>query len=259
MRILFIRHGESTGNVAGRIAGHSDDGLSLQGWLQSTQLSRWLQDQPWQPDHVYVSPLRRALETLQALAEPWDCWPADGSHRPPAPLPPCPPVQTTIRVDRPAEPHTAQLPSNPAQAPTPAVTITADLAEFQAGIFTGLTWAEAEVRYPQLCASLMATSDWLPIPEAETPQIGRDRAQRFIQHLLHQHLQTEAIWVISHQWILQHLIASLLGCDRTWQIPIPNTSLFEFELDRDRWHQSGMAPWNSDLWKIKRFGDCPHL
>ncbi|NJN20054.1 MAG: histidine phosphatase family protein [Leptolyngbya sp. RL_3_1] len=241
MRLLFIRHGESTGNVAGRIAGHSDDGLSLPGWLQSTQLARWLQDQPWQPSHIYISPLRRARETLQALAEPWD-WglsTGDGTGLTSAPLPPC----------------TGQT----AQEATPALTISADLAEFQAGILTGLTWAEAEIRYSQLCESLMASSDWLPIPEAETPQAGRDRAQRFIQHLLHQHQQTEAIWVISHQWILQHLIASLLGCDRTWQIPIPNTGLFEFELDRDRWHQSGMAPWTSDLWQIKRFGDCPHL
>ncbi|MDA0267077.1 MAG: histidine phosphatase family protein, partial [Cyanobacteria bacterium] len=141
----------------------------------------------------------------------------------------------------------------------PTVTVTADLAEFQAGIFTGLTWAEARARYPQLCTALVSTPDWIPIPEAETPASGRDRARRFIQHILNQHHQADALWVISHHWILEHLIASLLGCDRTWQLAIPNTGLFEFELDCDRWHQSGMAPWTSDLWQIKRFGDCPHL
>jgi 2,3-bisphosphoglycerate-dependent phosphoglycerate mutase len=140
--------------------------------------------------------------------------------------------------------------------------VAADLAEFQAGVLTGLTWAEAEAQYPQLCAALMATPDWVPIPEAETPAQGRDRAQHFIQQLLSHH-QGDDIWVISHHWILQHLIASLLGCDRTWQIPIPNTGLFEFEIDRDRWQQSDLesdlAPWTSDLWQIKRFGDRPHL
>ena len=139
------------------------------------------------------------------------------------------------------------------------VTVTADLAEFQAGVLTGLTWAEAEARYPKLCAALMATPDCVPIPEAETPSQGRDRAQHFIQKLLNQHQQDDAIWVISHQWILQHLVASLLGCDRTWQISIPNTALFEFEIDRDRWDQLDMARWTSDLWQIKRFGDSPHL
>ncbi|MDA0867269.1 MAG: phosphoglycerate mutase family protein, partial [Cyanobacteria bacterium] len=71
MRILFIRHGESTGNVAGRMAGQSDDGLSPLGCHQSTQLAQWLYTQGWQPSHIYTSSLRRAVETLAILAVPW--------------------------------------------------------------------------------------------------------------------------------------------------------------------------------------------
>ena len=77
MRILLIRHGESTGNVAGRMAGHSDDGLSPQGVQQSMQLGRWLHGQSWPPSHIYTSPLRRAQETLQQLAEPGE-WGSGG-------------------------------------------------------------------------------------------------------------------------------------------------------------------------------------
>ncbi len=242
MRILFIRHGESTGNVARRMAGQSHDGLSPKGVQQSTQLAQWLYDQGWQPSHIYTSPLRRAMETLHALAMPW-AWSLPAAVARPSLMENAPNAEGQY----------------PATAGHPAVTVTAHLAEFQAGVFTGLTWVEAQARYPQLCAALIASPDWIPIPEAETPASGRDRACYFIQHLLNQADQADDIWVISHHWILEHLIASLLGCNRTWQISIPNTGLFEFELDCDRWYQSGMAPWTQDLWQIKRFGDCPHL
>ncbi|WP_206758116.1 histidine phosphatase family protein [Oscillatoria sp. FACHB-1407] len=138
-----------------------------------------------------------------------------------------------------------------------------ELKEFQNGIFEGLTWAEAKALYPDLCASLEASLDWLPIPQAESLREGRDRARRFLQHLLTHHHNGDRIWVISHSWLLQQLIAELLGCDRSWGISICNTALFEFWLDQSRWHETNQNPsqnrWNTTLWQIRHFNDCQHL
>ncbi|MGF1536633.1 MAG: histidine phosphatase family protein [Elainellaceae cyanobacterium] len=132
-----------------------------------------------------------------------------------------------------------------------------NLREFHNGIFAGLTWAEASAQYPDLCHRLMASSDWVPIPQAETPQCGRDRARRVVDQLL-THGNGERVWVVSHHWILQQVVAVLLGCDRTWQFPLGHTGLIEIWLDRDRWLIPEQA-FNSALWQIRRFNDLSHL
>ncbi|MDX2217234.1 MAG: histidine phosphatase family protein [Oculatellaceae cyanobacterium bins.114] len=138
-----------------------------------------------------------------------------------------------------------------------------DLKEFQNGIFEGLTWAEATALYPQLCAALETSLDWLPIPQAESLQDGRDRAQRFMQQLLTRHQNGDRIWIVTHSWLLQQLVAAILGCDRAWGISVHNTALFEFWLDQSRWHQTNQNhsqnQWNTTLWQIRHFNDCQHL
>ncbi len=239
LKLLLIRHGESLGNQARRMAGHTQDGLTIAGQQQCQQLAQYLFQQGWQPTHIYCSPLQRAVDSLAYLLRPWG-WP----------LPDNRPLAVAANPEQPTDTRSATA---------PPITFASDLMEFQAGILTNLTWPEAVQRYPHLCHELTTSLDWIPIPDAETPQAGHDRAQRFVTQLLATHRQHEAIWVISHHWILEHLIAVLMGCDRTWQLSIPNTGLFEFWFDRDRWDQTGMAPYMSDLWQIKAFGICPHL
>ena len=243
LKLLLMRHGESTGNREHRMSGHDDTGLTDHGAHQCRQLAHWLHQQNWQPSHIYSSPLRRATESLTWLLLPWR-WQLDG------PLPTAIAGQQPLRV-------TALSPT--ATRPLPQGWLTADLQEFNAGILTSLTWAEAQHRYPDLCQRLETAAVWVPIPGAETPLEGRGRAQRFIQQLLTQHHNGDAVWVMAHQWILEHLVAALLGCDRTWQITMPNTAVFEFWVDRDRWHHQGIDQTLSDLWQIKRFNGCEHF
>jgi 2,3-bisphosphoglycerate-dependent phosphoglycerate mutase len=145
------------------------------------------------------------------------------------------------------------------KSPSNPVEYVDDLSEFQNGIFQGLTWTEAQQLYPDLCDKLERSRDWLPIPGAETLEEGRNRARRFIQTVMQHHNNQDALWVITHEWILQHLIAEVLGCYHTWKIAIGYTARFEFWMDRDRWQCQDANRFNSELWQIRHFNDSSHL
>ena len=144
----------------------------------------------------------------------------------------------------------------------PSVSLMYDdrLCEGHQGIFQGLTWAEACERYPDLCHQLEASLDCIPIPSAETPSEVRQRAISWLEDILGRHQDGDRLWVVAHEWILYHLISGLLGSDRTWQIPISHTGLFEFSLNLPRWSELGVEVLaNSSLWQLSRFNDVQHL
>jgi broad specificity phosphatase PhoE len=133
------------------------------------------------------------------------------------------------------------------------------LQEIENGILEGLTWTEVQEQHPALSAALMASSDWISVPGAESLKAARDRAQQFVQTLTTQHRNEDKLWIITHGGFLQHLVAAILGSDRTWGFSISPTALFEFELDLDRWNMSDQNRYNTLLWKIRRFNDATHL
>ncbi|MGK7891879.1 MAG: histidine phosphatase family protein [Leptolyngbyaceae cyanobacterium] len=134
------------------------------------------------------------------------------------------------------------------------------IAEGDAGIFQGLTWSEAQQQYPQLCQQLETKTDWVPIPEAESPAAIRQRAQDWLQGILRQHGNGDRVWMITHEWIMYQLVSVLLGSDRTWQFPVAHTGLFEFRVDRERWSQpEANTRYNSSLWQVRHFNDTQHL
>lgn len=235
LKILLIRHGQSQGNVEGRMEGWSSTGLTDLGRKQAQQLGQRLAQENRQPTHIYCSPLQRATETLAAMASA---------------------LWATAEIPVPEIP-TSEIPIP--EIPVPTV-FHDDLRENHQGILTGLTWAEAQANYPDLCQRLETSLDWIPIPDAETPQAGHQRAERFVNDLLQQHHNGDQIWVISHQWILQHILACLLGCGRTWGIPLGHTAITELWLDRDRWFENDPNQrLNTELWRIQRFNDQSHI
>jgi probable phosphoglycerate mutase len=67
MLFYCVRHGESAYNAEGRIQGQSDVSLSALGHRQSEAVAAALAGLP--VEAVYASPLRRAMETAQPVAE----------------------------------------------------------------------------------------------------------------------------------------------------------------------------------------------
>jgi len=133
-----------------------------------------------------------------------------------------------------------------------------ELQEIHQGIFQGLTWTEATEQFPELCAQLMRSLTWQPVPQAETLTAAQARAANWLNTLEDRHTADDILWVVSHAGIMQYMIAAILGCDRTWHIPIPNTAIFEFW----RSTQPASTPterYNPQQWLIKRFNDCRHL
>lgn len=65
-RLLLIRHGESTDNVARRLSGWKDADLTPLGRLQAETMAAHVAER-YQPAALYSSPLKRALFTARAL------------------------------------------------------------------------------------------------------------------------------------------------------------------------------------------------
>ncbi len=71
MKIFFIRHGETTGDVENRYGGNYDDHLSEKGVEQSKRLAEALKGRGIEV--LFSSPLLRAQETAQTVAQQANC------------------------------------------------------------------------------------------------------------------------------------------------------------------------------------------
>jgi glucosyl-3-phosphoglycerate phosphatase len=65
VRLLLVRHAESTWNAVGRMQGQADPGLSATGRAQALGLAPLVA--AWEPQAAISSDLRRARETLELL------------------------------------------------------------------------------------------------------------------------------------------------------------------------------------------------
>jgi len=68
LRIIVVRHGETDHNKNNILQGHLDIPLNETGLRQAEKLSVWLKER-YVIDHIYSSPLTRALKTAEIVAE----------------------------------------------------------------------------------------------------------------------------------------------------------------------------------------------
>ncbi len=67
LKLLFIRHAQSTGNQQKRMQGNGEFELTLEGKRQSEKLAQRLLAESWVPSCVYSSPLKRTAQTTDIL------------------------------------------------------------------------------------------------------------------------------------------------------------------------------------------------
>ena len=134
-----------------------------------------------------------------------------------------------------------------------------DLVESDVGVFTGLTHAEVQERFPDVARNFGATRDLDLIDGAETHVERTARAQRVVDRLICDHGNADRVLVFTHGGIMTHIVAQLLNTERLWFLDIRNTAIFEFSIDVDRWHLDGQPRTNINLWRIVRFNDASHL
>ena len=69
MHLFLIRHGESTDNAAGLLAGSRNATLTAHGVLQAKRLASFLVESKLDLKHVFSSTLQRASKTAQAISD----------------------------------------------------------------------------------------------------------------------------------------------------------------------------------------------
>ena len=73
MKVILVRHAETEWNVRGIIQGHSDSTLTRRGLRETSALLAALAASNYRVDCVYASPLGRAWQMAQRLAECFRC------------------------------------------------------------------------------------------------------------------------------------------------------------------------------------------
>jgi 2,3-bisphosphoglycerate-dependent phosphoglycerate mutase len=72
MKLVLVRHGESTWNKENRFTGWTDVDLSEKGVLEAHQAGRILKDHGFVFDMAYTSVLKRAIRTLWIILDEMD-------------------------------------------------------------------------------------------------------------------------------------------------------------------------------------------
>ncbi|EOE2802423.1 TPA: histidine phosphatase family protein, partial [Klebsiella pneumoniae] len=73
MQVILVRHAETEWNVKNIIQGHSDSALTLRGERQTSALLAAFAESDYRVECVYASPLGRAWQMGQRLAERFYC------------------------------------------------------------------------------------------------------------------------------------------------------------------------------------------
>lgn len=133
-----------------------------------------------------------------------------------------------------------------------------DLKEHGIGVFSGLTWPEIKQRHPDMARAYTETRNWDLVEGAEKIGQRRARGRRVVDTTLERHANDDTVLLFTHGGILQHMLAALMGTDRTWGVPVKNTGVFDFAIDLDHW-SSGDEIHHNFYWRIDRFNDASHL
>jgi len=73
IKVVFLRHGQSTWNLENRFTGWTDVDLSPQGIVEAEHAGQLLKREGYEFDYGYTSVLKRAIRTLWLVRDAMDC------------------------------------------------------------------------------------------------------------------------------------------------------------------------------------------
>ena len=211
MKLIIIRHAQSIANEEKRWQGHMDYELTEKGKTQSYCLKEHFEKHNINPNMIYSSPLKRALDTALLVF----------------------PERKIIKIP--------------------------DLIEGNSGVFSGKTNSEIQDKYPEFALQFKHTQNFDIVPEAESRYELRKRAVNAMNFLIQGHNDDNVVSVVSHGGIMAFLLAVILGTNRVWKLKIPNTAVFEFNINPDRWVNGDSLLNKIDSFEIIKFLDVSHL
>jgi broad specificity phosphatase PhoE len=129
----------------------------------------------------------------------------------------------------------------------PIVTTTA-FRERSVGVFTGLTFAEAEARYPETFAELMRRSPTACPPEGETHEACAARAGASFDQIVGEHAHERTL-IVSHAFTINLMLRRLLG--------LPPTVPTFFQTDNCALHRLRLR--TGGAWSVVALNDRAHL
>tara|TARA_Y100001960_G_scaffold264431_1_gene286917 strand:+ start:3137 stop:3814 length:678 start_codon:yes stop_codon:yes gene_type:complete len=192
MRIIFVRHGESEGNVHNKMQGRKDYPLSEKGIEQAEKLKVRLSNNGIAITHLYSSPLSRALQTAKILSELW-------GHQ--------------IVIEPGLQEYDMGILSG----------ISKDK------ISTSVPEASKYLKHSgDEYFDKIARGNTLRI---ETILEARIRARETISKLYKKHTKSDILLCVSHGGIIQRFIEEILETEKFWRIDIKNTALFDFDIE----------------------------
>lgn len=112
----------------------------------------------------------------------------------------------------------------------------ARLIEVSSGIFSGLTWAEALERHPEVCAKFKQARDWSAVPEGESRELLWERARTFLDDFAANQPPHSRGVMVTHGGFIRALLGVVAGVSPAENvfICIDNTSLSLIGLEGSR-------------------------
>ena len=211
MKLILVRHAESTWNKSNRVQGIKNPKLSDKGQRQAQLLAekfRGITSNGMSFDAVYSSPLKRAYDTAKILIN-----------------------RNENKVERLKAEGVYSLPAFSLQPKHLQPSISnictiEDLQEIKLGVWEGMTINQVRQEYKELYAQWYQKPVEVKIPGAETVLEFKDRVVSVFDEIRAKHPDQEVL-VVTHGGVISVYLAYLLemNLNRLWSISLKNTAV----------------------------------
>ncbi|MBA13363.1 MAG: hypothetical protein CL751_05360 [Chloroflexi bacterium] len=137
-----------------------------------------------------------------------------------------------------------------------------DLKENGIGVFEGKNLTDIKKLYPRAAKEFEINQNFSSAPNAESRSNIRKRAERVVDFLIKKHQQEDQVAVFTHSGFLVFLVNVFLKSEQIWRLNIPNTGIFDFQIDQETWdieRSKGIKKEGPTRCRVVNFANASHL